>query len=438
MLVGCGAAAAIGTAFNAPLTGAFYAFELIVGTYSIVTLAPIFVAALTGVFIGRTLTGGAPFINIGDFGTVTNSDYFPAIVLGILSGGLGVLIMQGVTLIEAAARKSVVPAEARPLVGGVIVGCLALISPEVLSSGHGALHINLAASIPWTTLLFLLVLKSLASAVSIGSGFRGGLFFAALFLGAVFGKLFAFAVPAVFHVSTLTPEIYAIVGMSTLAVAIVGGPLTMAFLVLELTGDFPITALVLVSVIASSVTVRKTFGYSFATWRFHLRGESIRSAHDVGWIRSLTVGKLMRRNVRTVRDDTSLAVLRRDFPLGSAQRLIVVDRADTYAGIIVVPELYADHLDPDVNSKTARDLLRNQHDALLPKMNAKEAAALFDATESEELAVIDGRETRKVVGLLTESHTLRRYSEELDRTRREASGEILEVEATKAIGSKRG
>jgi CIC family chloride channel protein len=423
ILLGCGAAAAIGTAFNAPLTGAFYTFELIVGTYSIVTLAPIFIASLTGVFVGRLLTGGATLINIGDFGTVVNGDYFPALVLGVLSGGLGILIMQGVTLVETAARKSFIPAVARPLIGGAIVGGLALISPEVLSSGHGALHINLAASVPWAMLIFLLVLKSIASAVSIGSGFRGGLFFAALFLGAIFGKLFAFTVPTVFHTATLTPEIYAIVGMSSLAVAIIGGPLTMTFLALEMTGDFPIAALVLMAVIASSVTVRKSFGYSFATWRFHLRGESIRSAHDIGWIRTLTVGKLMYRDVRTVRDDTHLAVLRRDFPLGSAQRVVIVDHADRYAGIIVVPELYAAHLDQDVGSVIAKDLLRNQNDVLLPQMNAKEAASIFDTTESEELAVIDAPETRKVVGLLTESRTLRRYSEELDRRRHDDSGE---------------
>jgi CIC family chloride channel protein len=385
-------------------------------------LAPIFIAALTGVFVGRVLTGGGALINIGDFGTVVNGDYFPAVVLGVLSGGLGVLIMQGVTLVETAARRSAVPAVARPLLGGVVVGCLALISPEVLSSGHGALHINLSASVPWTALVILLVLKSVASAVSIGSGFRGGLFFAALFLGAIFGKLFAFTVPTVFHTATLTPEIYAIVGMSALAVAIIGGPLTMTFLALELTGNFTIAALVLMSVIASSVTVRKSFGYSFATWRFHLRGETIRSAHDVGWIRSLTVGKLMRRDVRTVREDTSLAVLRRDFPLGSAERVIVVDNAERYSGIITIPELYAAELEHKADTIIAKDLAKNRQDTLLPQMNAKEAAAVFDQIESEELAVIDAPDTRKVVGLLTETHTLRRYSEELDRRRQEESG----------------
>ncbi len=147
----------------------------------------------------------------------------------------------------------------------------------------------------------IFVLKAIASAVSIGSGFRGGLFFASLFMGALLGK--AFAIPAdALMAGSLTPTIFAVVGMSSLAVAMIGGPMTMTFLALEITGDFPIAILVLAAVISSSVVVRTTFGYSFATWRFHLRGESIRSAHDIGWIRNLTVDKLMRPDVRDCKE----------------------------------------------------------------------------------------------------------------------------------------
>jgi len=271
-LVGCGAAAAIATAFNAPLTGSFYAFELIIGSYSIANLTPVVVAALSGTLVARSLVGNAFLIDVGEFGTVVNADYVAALVLGIFCAGFGILIMQGVTFVEMLARRSRVPAPLRPVFGGAAVGALALVTPQVLSSGHGALHLNLDTTAAAGSLLALIAMKALASAISIGSGFRGGLFFASLLLGALFGKLFAVVAPHIFASATLTPVIYAIVGMSGLAVAIIGGPLTMTFLALEMTGDFPITALVLVAVIASSLTVRKTFGYSFATWRFHLRG----------------------------------------------------------------------------------------------------------------------------------------------------------------------
>jgi CIC family chloride channel protein len=422
-LVGCGAAGAIAAAFNAPLTGAFYAFELIIGTYTIVTLTPVVVSALVSTVVARMLLGSNVMIDIGAFGSVVPADYIPAVLLGGLCAGLGILLMQGVSFIEELARKSSIALPFRPALGGLVVGLLAIVSPQVLSAGHGALHLNLGRDLAIPALLGILMLKSLASAVSIGSGFRGGLFFASLFMGSLIGKIFAYSAPYFDH-ATLTPIIYAVVGMSSLAVAVIGGPLTMTFLALEITGDFPITALVLAAVITSSMVVRTTFGYSFATWRFHLRGESIRSAHDVGWIRNLTVNRMMRPDIRTANVNMTFADFRHDFPIGSTQRVILLDDADKYAGIVLVPDIYASPVEKDEESRDLGDFIRYRNDFLLPQMNAKQAAAIFDKTESEALAVVNNLIERKVVGQLSESHTLRRYSEELDRRRREVSGEI--------------
>lgn len=422
LIVGCGAAGAIAAAFSAPLTGAFYAFELIIGSYSIVTLTPVVVSALASTLVSRWISGDNFPIDVHDFGSVVPADYLPALLLGVFCAVIGILLMQAVSLVEELARKSSIAPPFRPMLGGIAVGLLAMISPQVLSAGHGALHLNLARDVSIPALIGLLMLKTLASAVSIGSGFRGGLFFASLFMGALLGKIFAFSAPFFDH-ATLTPVIYAVIGMSSLAVAVIGGPLTMTFLALEITGDFPITALVLAAVITSSLVVRTTFGYSFATWRFHLRGESIRSAHDVGWIRTLTVERMMRPDVRTASHDMDLEAFRAAYPLGSTQRVVLLNGEGRYAGMVLLPDVYASPVDKDDAGKHIGAFTRYAEDFLLPGMNAKEAAALFDRTESEALAVLDDAQSRRVAGLLSESHTLRRYSEELDRHRRDVSGE---------------
>lgn len=256
----------------------------------------------------------------------------------------------------------------------------------------------------------LLLLKTVAAALSIGSGFRGGLFFASLLLGALLGKLFS-----TFVGMTTPPEpdsmLLAIIGMSAFGAAVIGAPLAMTFLALETTRDFAVAGPVLVAVTVAAMVVRRLFGYSFATWRFHLRGETIRSAHDIGWIRDLTVGKLMRRDVRSVREDTRLSTFRREFPLGSTQLVVAVDEADRYAGLVRVLEAHREV----PGAERVADLLRLSDRALLPAMNAKEAMAAFEAAEAEALAVVNGPETGRVIGLLTEAHLLRRYGEELDR-----------------------
>ena len=422
LLVGCGAAAAIAAAFDAPMTGAFYAFELIVGTYSIASLAPIMAAALCATAVSHLAGNHAGFIDLAHTDLhIGAGDYPLGVMLGVACAGFGIAIMQSVAAVEGLARRWHLPIWLRPSLGGLLVGALALVSPQVLSSGHGALHLDLEISPTVATLAVLILFKSIASIFSLGSGFRGGLFFASLLLGALFGNLFANVVALVGLQAA--PIVYAVVGMSALAVTVIGGPLTMTFLALEVSGDFPVMALVLVAVLAASVTARKSFGYTFATWRFHLRGESIRSAHDVGWIRSLTVGQLMRRDIVTVPDTTTIEELRRDYPLGSTQRVVAVDATGRYAGIVVVPEAHADEFDAAAGATSIAALLRFAQEFLIPGMNAKEAAEIFDRTKSEALAVVDGVESRRVTGLLTESHTLRRYSEELDRKRGELAGE---------------
>jgi CIC family chloride channel protein len=419
LLVGCGAAGAIAAAFNAPLTGAFYAFELVIGTYSLVTLAPVVVAAISAVSVIRFLIPDEYGFDIRVPTAIEPVSYLPILVLGVLCAFGGIAIMRGVTLTETLFRRSKVPGWARPAIGGLVVASLALVSPQVLSSGHAALQMGLDAPYPMHQIALLILLKAVASAVSLGSGFRGGLFFASLFLGALLGKLFAAALAWVTVVQAIPAVVCALVGMSALAVAVVGGPLTMAFLALETTGSLPLTVAVVAASVVSAITVRRTFGYSFATWRFHLRGEAIRSAVDIGWMRNMTVGRMMRRETRTMRADTSIAAFRRDVPLGAANRVVVVDEAARYAGIVLVAEAHA----PDSTATRLSDLVHCADVMLLPQMNIKESVALFEQAEVDALAVVDAVATRRVIGLLTEQYALRRYSEELDRRRRELSGE---------------
>ena len=418
VLVGCGAAGAIGAGFDAPLAGAFYAFELVIGTYSVANLAPVTLASICAIVVANGLDGAAPSLNLAMPMVIAWRDYVPILALGVISGLIGIAIMRMVTLTEAAFRASRTPGWCRPAIGGLIVGILALVTPAVLSSGHAALRLGLDGRYGLRQAALLLALKALASSISIGCGFRGGLFFASLFLGVLTGTVCGDLLGLIAS-DSLPPVVCALICMSALAVAIVGGPLTMVFLALESTGSLPLTVAVLVASVISALTVRRTFGYSFATWRFHLRGESIRSALDVGWIRNLTVGRMMRRELRTLRSDTSVASVRRDYPLGSANRIVVVDGQGRYVGIVQVPELHA----ADKEVTRLGELLDHDEVVLLPQMNIKEAIALFERAESDALVVVDDVEKRGVIGILTEQHALRRYSEELDRSRRELSGE---------------
>ncbi len=421
IMVGCGAAAAIAGAFGAPLAGAFYAFELVIGGYTPASLTPVGIAAVAGYFVTHAFSPLSLGVGVGPVGDVLGRDLAIAALLGILAALVGIAIMRGVALCEALLAKTRIWTPLRPALGGICVGLLALASPQVMSSGHGALHFAGFVSIPLMVIATMFVLKTIASIISLGSGFRGGLFFATLFLGALGGHLFAGAIDAIWPSLRLDPNVYAIVGMSALSASVIGGPLTMSFIALESTGNLWLSTAVLVAVMISTQITRELFGYSFATWRLHLRGETIRSAADVGWIRDLTVRRLMRSDVTTVDASMPIEEFRSKFPLGSKTRVVGVDAAGRYVGLALVAEAHT----PDLEAPNGLiDILHYRDVVLHPVMNIREAIAVFDAAEAEQLAVVESDGEQRPIGVLSEAHAVKRYAEESELRRREAVGEI--------------
>ena len=426
-LVGCGAAAGIAAAFNAPLAGAFYAFELVIGSYSPAVLAPISMAALSSTLVVRALYGDESIFGFDAQVHITGRDYALFAGLGVLAALIAIATMTGVTRIERFLRRQALARWVSPTIGGFVVGMIATIYPQVLGSGHGALQLVLENSLPWTILLGLIAAKGLASAVSVGAGFRGGLFSSSLLLGAVFGGAAVEALQTAVQLAgfaglELDRVAYMLVGMGAVAAAVVGAPLTMIFLVLELTGSFPAALGVMVGVIIASLVVRQTFGYSFATWRFHVRGVPIRGGFDVGWIEDLSVGKLMRRDAPTLPLGTAVGEFRNRFPLGGTKRVFLVDDAGRYAGIVATADAYSPDLDQALDQPI--DAVRMTADQfLLPEQNVRTALRRFGSAETETLAVVSDAKTLHVIGFMTEGYALRRYSQELERSRAEELGE---------------
>ena len=413
--VGAGAGAAIAAAFGAPLTGAFYAFEIIIGSYTIANIAPVVAATLAATLMTRLAHFEPMVVRIGAGQDLQLSHYLLFGGLGLVCAFFGIAVMRMVGLTESLTGKWARVRPLRPLAGGALLAGLALFAPQTLSAGHGAMHLDLSAQLGVTALVFLISTKALASVISLGFGFRGGLFFASLYLGSLLGRLYAVLLDQ-FTNAAIDPMAASLVGMGALAVAVVGGPFTMSFLVLETTGDFGLTAATLTASIIASLIVRETFGYSFSTWRLHLRGETIRSAHDVGWLRSLTAGRMMRTGAATIAAGADLAEFRRRFPLGSTRRVVAVDDAGRYAGIVLTRTVYAD----EDGEGQVHEMATLTGDWLTPDMNIKQIMGVFDRTGSDELAVLD--EGQQLLGVLSEAYATRRYAEELEKNRRDLVG----------------
>lgn len=417
-LVGAGAGAAIAAAFGAPLAGAFYAFEVVIGAYTPAAIASVVAAALAGSQVAQWF-GVVPYIVAVDRGPAIHTfGYLIYGMLGVICAMAGIAIMRAVGAVEAQTRARL-PAWSRPPLGGMFLMGLATMSPQILSAGHSALHFDMMLAVPLAFLVIVFVAKALASIVSLGFGFRGGLFFASLFLGTLIGHLYAGALAWVAGQSILDPGNAAMVGMAALAVAVIGAPFTMTMLVLEATGNFSLTGAVLAASLVATTIVRQFFGYSFSTWRLHLRGETIRSARDVGWVKALTAGRMMRRQPYMIASDVSVDQFRARFPLGATKHVVLLDQASHYAGIV---DPVAAHDLATGGETPISTFAQGLDDVLRPDMDIRAVMERFDATQREELAVVDER--GHVLGLVTEAHVRRRYGEELEKSQRELFGEV--------------
>lgn len=419
--VTAGTAAAIAAAFNAPLAGAFYGFELVLGSYAPRALAPVAIAALSGTLIVQILGSDAPLFAVDAEFRITPFLYVLFVIVGIAAAGFSILTMRAVTWVERALRD--LPMWIRPAIGGAALSLLALGSPQVLGSGHGAIQYALEHDRTFTLVTLLLFGKLLASAISLGSGLRGGMFSSSLFLGVLLGALVISAMSLIAPDLSQHQVAFMLVGMGAVGAAIIGAPITMVLLVLEGTGNFPITMGVLVAVVTASTIMRLTFGYSFSTWRFHLRGLPITGAHDVGWIADLTVGRAMRSDPVIVPANLPLMKLRKIAPLGGAKRVFVVGDEQRYRGIVNMASVHDPDLTDAAATLVAGDMMQPDGAFLLPKENLRVALSRFKTTEMEALPVLDGPETRVVIGYLTEAYALRRYTQELERQRSSELGQ---------------
>ncbi|HYM73960.1 MAG TPA: chloride channel protein, partial [Stellaceae bacterium] len=272
-------------------------------------------------------------------------------------------------------------------------------------------------------LLGLIIAKMAGSAVSIGSGFRGGMFSSSLFLGALFGTAIAAILHRLLPWAPADETVYILAGMGSVAAGVVGAPMTMILLVLEATSDFSATLGVAVAVIVAVVVVRHWFGYSFATWRFHLRGVALHSPHDIGWLHDLQVANLMRRDFAVVPVDLPVRELCRQFPIDATMRIFAVDENGCYRGYVDLVDAHSITYREAATQRTAGDVARGGEHFLTPGQPVRETLDRFIASAAETLAVVDNPRDRRVQGYLSEAFALRRYYRELEARHREELGD---------------
>lgn len=251
LLVACGAAAGIASAYNAPIAGSFFVAEIILGTIAMESLGPLAVAAVAATLTMRTLSNAHTLYAVPSFTLHSLWEIGPFVMLGLIAGTVAPWFLRSLRTVEGWFARTKLPVPIRLMLGGLVVGGLAVWVPEVCGNGYSVVVAILNGHLLWTTLVLVLVCKWAATAASFGSGAPGGVFTPTLFMGASLGYLFGYGVNAVWPAGASDPRAFALVGMGALLAAASHAPVMAIIMLFEMTLSYDIIMpLMLCSVIA--------------------------------------------------------------------------------------------------------------------------------------------------------------------------------------------
>ena len=255
VLVAAGTAAGFAAAYNTPFAAVLFVLETIVGIAAIEALLPIMSAVLIATAVTRAIVGGGPIYGARSFALESSVDLLSFIMLGALAAVAALCFKRVLALLEQYLVDHPVPQPTRALIGGLLVGAIAVWIPEVAGNGYEPLNVLLDQQLPVRIIGALLVVKVLATSCSVASGVPGGVFTPMLLTGGAVGALYGHAAVMLGLSSAAGAASYALVGMAATTAASIHAPLTAAVLVFELSGDYPIVLpLLLVTVVATGIS----------------------------------------------------------------------------------------------------------------------------------------------------------------------------------------
>lgn len=272
ILLACGVASAVSSSFNAPIAGVLFAHEVILGHYATTAFVPIVIASVCGTILSRVWFGDVAAFEIPVY-QITSYLEFPAFfILGVVCALAAVAFQFSLIGTDYLARRLTIPFFLRPVIGGFLVGGIALAYPQVLGVGYEATDQALKQQLPLMLMLVLIIAKTAATSITLASRFGGGIFSPALYIGAMTGGAFGIVAASFFPEIASSQGLYAILGMGAVAAAVIGAPISTTMIVFELTGGYGLTIALLLTVsVAVGLTIA-IHGRSYFHWQLEMRG----------------------------------------------------------------------------------------------------------------------------------------------------------------------
>jgi CIC family chloride channel protein len=402
LMVACGAASGIACAYNAPVTGAFFVAEIVLGSIAMESFGPLVVASVVATVVSQQFLGASPVYHMPNFGAVPNWQLLAHTLLGVIAGLLAPLFLTLLRGGEALFRRTHLPVIAKLGLGGLVVGIISIWHPDVRGNGYEVVESILNNPWTWDALMAILVLKVLATVATTGSGAVGGVFTPTLFCGAALGALFGVALAGLLPHETIAVGSFAVVGMGCFLAGTTRAPIMSIIIIIEMTRDYATILPLMLACVTAYYVARNLHADSVYSRQLHGA-----DAHAEPPLFLLHVRDLMKKDPLSVRETARFGAVASALAAHTFKHLYVVDGGGKFLGSVALQDLKPFLLDQDLPQVViALDLMHDDIPVLTGDASLKESLDVFARHDGERLPVIDNLQDRRLIGSLAKTDVL--------------------------------
>lgn len=417
-LAGCGAAAGIAAAFNAPIAGAFFAVEILLRDFGFAQFSPIVIASAMATVVSHTFEGNFVAFKVPSYQLVSPYELIFYSILGILCASVSYLFIKILYYAEDLFDNQFrFPEYLKPMIGGVLIGIIAIFSPQIMGVGYESINNALHGKTIWHIAFILVFIKLIATSITLGSGGSGGIFAPSLFLGAMTGCFFGSFSHSFFPHITAEAGAYALVAMGGLVAGTTHAPITAFIIVFELTSEYQIILPLMITCIMSTIISSKLSRESIYTLKLLRRNINIKDGAELNVMKSLFVKDVYSNYYESIQENCKFDDVVNKVISGKVPYFIVVNKKGLLSGIISIDDIKNHLFEKEILQDViiANDISVTEIETITMKDNCQQALEKMTKLNLEGLPVVDTKKPLRVRGMIWRKDIIDAYNKEIAR-----------------------